>query len=397
MMEREYQRDMRIIQPKKAFVTLLYIMIYMCALSYIRWSYVHTSISEKIYIAMQLSIVLICLLYILMYVRVVVIRFFPILLICFLLYELAISIIRGLFVMPNILIDVLPWPLVLIVFHHYSRNEQFPLVFKQITIAGLIMICFASLPNIFKRESSGSGIFGTYYCLAILPMVYLFVENKKVCTVFSVIVSVLMLFTVKRSAFIVTILGIGFYYLLTIRQEEKNLKRAKKMIGFILLAMVIALLGIYIVNRLDLGIIDRILHIYDDGGSGRTRIWEVVLNAYNKSTQREKVFGHGFHAVFYYVPTFGIKRYAHNSYLETLYDYGQIGLTMIIMIVITLILSFMKLGHEKDRVSPVMGYTIVIMLVLSMVSYFFEQSVMITPLCVVWGICTSKVNIKRGA
>ena len=378
------------VKPRKLCITLLYIYIYICALTYIRWSYVHTPISQRIYIATQLSIVLICLIYIVLSSKVFRVRFLPILLGGMMLYEIIISAVRGLFVTPNFFMDALPWPLVLIVFYHYSNREQLPSCFKGISITGLILVCILSLPNIFMRELSGTGIFATYYCISMLAMVYFFVNDNKVCGVFSALVGILMVLTAKRGAVIVIALGVGMYYLLRIQQEEQDIKRIRKMSGYIISIMVIALVGIYLINSLNLNILDRLLSMTDDGGSGRTRIWESVLDFYNNSTRREQLFGNGFHAVYYRVRPFGISRYAHNSYIETLYDYGIVGTALLLMFVLFLLFKFIKIVRKKNKAAPAMGFTIIIMLVLSLVSYFFEQSVMITPLCVIWGVCLNK-------
>ena len=68
-------------------------------------------------------------------------------------------------------------------------------------------------------------------------------------------------------------------------------------------------------------------------GAGRTRIWNQVIDYYKASPTREKVLGHGFHSVFYQIRPLGIARYAHNSLLESLYDYGIVGLTLVLIVV----------------------------------------------------------------
>jgi O-antigen ligase len=125
----------------------------------------------------------------------------------------------------------------------------------------------------------------------------------------------------------------------------------------------------------------------EDGGSGRTEIWQTVWRKFASSPFSEKLFGHGFHAVAYKVMPLGYSRFAHNSWLEILYDYGMVGLGLIVILVLYFIVKTVKMIREKSAMSPVMGYTIVGMLVMATVSYFFEQSVIILPFCMVWGIC----------
>lgn len=378
------------IKPRTACITIIYILLFLCAVVYMQFSYFHTRLLERIYGGIQLSIITCCVVYIILRFRKFVIQLLPLLLLSITTYELLLSYVKGLFITPIIFIDILPWPMVLYVFFDYAKDKEIPTSFRIIAALGLSIVCVFSLPNIIYRDFTDSGIFATYYCLAMLSLLYLTTKNSKTSLIFSAIVAILMLLTVKRAGIISAIVGIGVYYFLNAQLEEKNLNKGKKILLFTLGAVASFYVGLFLIDELNLNILNRLASISADGGSGRYRIWELVFDKFDSSTSVEKIFGHGFHAVYYFIQPFGIPRFAHNSYLEALYDYGIIGTLMIIFFTLIIMYKTWRMIREKDRLAPVMGYTVVIMLVLSLVSYFFEQSIIITPICAVWGICLGK-------
>ena len=287
-----------------------------------------------------------------------------------------------------IVLDVVTWPLLLLVFYAYFRQYSLPEWFGKVTVVGLSLVCISSVPNLLVHMSGhgGGNIFVVYFCMAFLPLTYLCC-TKKTILVFNIIVTLLMLISVKRAVLLIMIIGLTVYYLLENINENASRKKIRNLLLFFLGLFVIVFLGLYIVNRLNPNIIDRLNSMMEDGGSGRTEIWQTVWRKFASSPFSEKLFGHGFHAVFYKVIPLGFRRFAHNSWLETLYDYGIVGLGLIVILALYFIGKTFIMIREKSAIAPVMGYTIVAMLIMATVSYFFEQSVIILPFCMVWGIC----------
>lgn len=58
---------------------------------------------------------------------------------------------------------------------------------------------------------------------------------------------------------------------------------------------------------------------------------QITLQAFNVSNLREKIWGHGFQSVYYRLRPGGFSRFSHNSYIEYLYDYGIIGLSLLVL------------------------------------------------------------------
>jgi O-antigen ligase len=89
--------------------------------------------------------------------------------------------------------------------------------------------------------------------------------------------------------------------------------------------------------------------------------------------------------VYYKVQPYGFQRMAHNSFMETLYDYGIVGLVLLLLILLKLVIEGYRMFKEKYNDVMVWGYTMVPMLAFGIVSYFFEQTVIIVPFVIAWG------------
>ena len=112
----------------------------------------------------------------------------------------------------------------------------------------------------------------------------------------------------------------------------------------------------------------------------------IVLNAYHSSGLVQRLFGHGFQSVYYILRPGGFYRFAHNSYIEYLYDYGTVGLILLLVFIIALIVSTIDMVRRKARFAPVMCLLLVISVFLGMFSYFFEESNIIMPVAVAYGV-----------
>ena len=341
-----------------------------------------------------MMIILLCVLYFCVS-RIITLDPFACLLVFGVFYELIISYFNQLFIAPIILVDIITWPFLLATFYDYSKRNSLPKSFNHISVIGMSLVCLLSafLIMVFYSTRNGAAIFATFYCMSFLPMILL-TGSSHVQLFYCAVVSVLMLLSLKRSAFLIVLLGLFAYYIALVKNQTSYRRKLRKACLLLILIIAAFFLGQYIINKMGLNIIQRFSSSMEDGGSGRTRIWEQVLWYFNNSSNREKWLGHGFHAVFYEIMPLGISRYAHNSFLETLYDYGYIGLFYIISIVLKVIYNTVKMLRYKEENAPLMAYSVIPMIILGSVSYFFEQGVIIVPMCVAWGLCLGSFSDK---
>ena len=69
-----------------------------------------------------------------------------------------------------------------------------------------------------------------------------------------------------------------------------------------------------------------------------------------------------------------------------MYDYGVFGLLMVIFLMMLIIGATLMMIAMKYKYAPMMAFSLFPMGVLSLASYFFEQSYIILPICAMWGI-----------
>ena len=93
------------------------------------------------------------------------------------------------------------------------------------------------------------------------------------------------------------------------------------------------------------------------------------------------------HAVKYKINPYGLGWYAHNSFIETLYDFGIIGLGMLILFIVLLIKETITMNKQKSEFAPVLSSSIPSLLFYASASYFFEVGQTILIYAFIWGLC----------
>lgn len=371
---------------KELILILIYILIFVIAFTDLRYYLGHSGLWRLLHHASVLGLTFLC----------VMGRissgglsrgFLSNYLVFFVFYELLVSALQSMFVIPMIFIDAVPWPIVFAFFYDYARINKLPDIMGRLTVLGMTGICLLSIPNILiqHRVKNGGALYATYYCFAFLPLLYMFCA-RRISALFTLLVILLMLLSLKRAAFIIVVGGVFLYSIVSVYVRSASRKRDRMFVLIFAGGICAAVLGVLLINRLHLNILKRLMGIFSDGGSGRTRIWRIILEHFHDSPLTQKVFGHGFHSVFYKVQTASIKRFAHNSLLETMYDYGVFGLMMMIFLMMLIIGATLMMIAMKYKYAPMMAFSLFPMGVLSVASYFFEQSYIILPICVMWGI-----------
>ncbi|MDE5582504.1 MAG: O-antigen ligase family protein [Ruminococcus sp.] len=312
----------------------------------------------------------------------------------YLLYEIIVTVLTNHYGPIGYITDGVVWPLTFVTFELYAMYTDRKVIIKQLhgLIIPSVSVCTVFLINNIRihLSSSNHGEFGgnvgpVYFCLSFMGLILL-LGNKKEKKFFAVWFVIMILASTKRGGFIILMVGLCGYYLVNSFNKGNISAKIKKIFKFAIIGAIIALILYYIMVQLNLEILDRLLSMKDDEGSGRFDAWEKVIRYYNNSGLSEKIFGHGFHSVPSQVQPLGHYIYAHDSYLEALYDFSMVGMLWLIGIVIWLCVQAIKLIKQKDKDAPAIIYTLVEILVLSLIGYFFDESRFILCVAIVWGI-----------
>ncbi len=203
----------------------------------------------------------------------------------------------------------------------------------------------------------------SYYTLYILPLILLTCSNK--LRIFFVIFTATVLTTsIKRGGIVAMGLGLivyAFVYVIT----TKKIKLSTFITAICSLAILV-ILFLTLADTDENDLIKRFSNMENDDGSGRTIVWSVVINLILNSDFMPFLFGHGYNAV---SMDASVGLSAHNDFLEVIYDYGLIGLTLYVCAVISLICKTISHIIKRTQYAAILAMFITIYMTLSMISH----------------------------
>ena len=181
-------------------------------------------------------------------------------------------------------------------------------------------------------------LFG-YALICVLPLV-LFL-NKQFTLEFVLITAIFTAASGKRGAILAICAIILVFLVIYFLEKKEPLKRNALLIRTLVLFPPI-ICGIYLVQNIFLqNLTQRMTQLLSgvetsDGsvryGSGRSNFWLKVFEGWNDSTVFNKIFGLGFFSTVSTVQErSGPAIYAHNDYLETLHNFGILGLSLFLI------------------------------------------------------------------
>lgn len=393
------------IKLKTSIVLIIYMLSFCLAIGQLRYVLTLQNVWRLVYIGSVYLIIILGVLYIFLQIRKSGILKYTFLFCIFILYELFVSYANNMIYLSQMIIDILPWPILLCVFYEYCSRNELPSLFHKITLIGTSACAILSISNVREHlvdwGRHGAIIFPVYFLIGELALIML-KRNRKTNYFYMIVTSALLIVSTKRGGVLASLGGMILYFLVDAHINNSLKEKIKKYGIYVVVFIIAAVLGVYLINRYNISIFERFMALSDDEGSGRIHIWTVVLNRFNESSIIKKLFGHGFHAVYYKVHPLSnaYNSFAHNSYLETLYDYGIVGVAFLIFLLWKIIrLGFYMMKTKYSDVT-IWAYTMIPMLFLSLVSYFFEQTIIIVPFAIVWGILLGnyrrEIILRRG-
>lgn len=310
-------------------------------------------------------------------------------LLVFVLFELLISAARGVLVIPDMLTDILTWPMLYLIFQSYTREKSLSEEFIQASATGVVLIIASSFLLIYKHRAGdgnlGGVIFYAYYSVTFMPLLLYLVTKKIWHHVFFLATIFLMVISTKRAGTLVAAFGYLVYIVADIRSNPK-IRNKKIIYGCILVMLFLAgVLFLALDQIMSFEIVGRLMELTTDGGSGRISIWKDIFDHFEEAGTVRQWFGHGYQAVYYQLQPYGFSRLAHNSFVEFLYDYGYSGLFLFLCFFAVIIGKTIRAFREKSPHSAALLVAMSVCLMFGFTSYFFEESKIIMPIAIFWG------------
>lgn len=297
------------------------------------------------------------------------------------------------------IITVLLWPLVFL-FANLIYKKQAVSINSSVllfTIISLICIYYFTM-NLFNLTMQLQAMNSKnlpslnlgFYPLCTIPWIFLIKRNTlKLLLLF--IITIVLIFSMKRS--IILILGlIALFYMF-------SFLKVKKIIPLIIGTGLFLFILVTIVNLINKDAFQylgyRLEKSVDDGGSGRTSIYDQVLLTLEKQPVEYWIMGNGHNTVIDKVPS-NIEEQvsAHNDFLEVLFDYGIIGLALYMLFHFFILKRLLYL-RTKDKVFFVSyASSWIIFIVMSLISHLILYATYFIFLTFYWGMVEALVSNK---
>ncbi len=182
----------------------------------------------------------------------------------------------------------------------------------------LLVVAAAFLvAQVLRRGEYNKNVNTVYYVIFTLPFILQNKNNTKKWIGLGIIFGCLFL-SLKRTPLLAVGLTMIFYFN-TRQTMKKTLSRA------ILVVVAVLICDAIFSTFFDIHMLDRMMTITEDGGSGRVQLAQRTIQLLKRSSFKQLVFGHNLRA------TASVFMYgAHNDFLEVIYRVGFIGFALFI-------------------------------------------------------------------
>ncbi|MFN6429970.1 hypothetical protein EUCA11A_29020 [Eubacterium callanderi] len=291
--------------------------------------------------------------------------------------------------------NMITWSLIFIIVLLISQKVQEQNIFEKLTFFSFICLFICSIPVLQERLiGENDAVFSVYEILCLFPMVLLIKKRflKNILIILSVCI---MIISTKRTGILAIVTATALYYIVDIKIQKEINKRIAKICSLILTIILLFCVTLFLLDLLNIDIINRFVSLEQDGGSGRNIIWEIVWIKIQNSQIKNIIFGHGFHTVsnIYIFSSKG--SLAHNDYLNIFYDFGILGLILYIFFVLKIAIFTRTLIKKRCEFAPAFIASFSIFLYLSMFSYCAVESKIINYLVFFWAFIMGISNNKN--
>ena len=264
---------------------------------------------------------------------------------------------------------VLFWPSIFFLFSFFRVNLKSD---TYVTTLFLIIFILASIFYLFIVQARNVDLEGRlasvnhiYYILLLLPWVFV-MKKKFISNIFLIIIILLTVYSAKRGAMLAVFFTSAVYiYLSYFKSGNKGFNPFGIIVGVILVFV-----SVYVFNLMNESsggyLVQRFENIESDKGSGRLDIYSEVLNKFDRSTWELKLIGHGHNKV---KESNSFFLSAHNDFIEVLYDYGVVGLILLILITKELAFRVLKLYRMKSPIFVHYMAAFIVFLFMTMISH----------------------------
>lgn len=287
---------------------------------------------------------------------------------------------------------LIPLPLFMLLFivniaTYIREDKYFQFAFAAIFIF-LVYYYFESytirLQNLYALSNSSG-----YVILYFLPLV-LCINNEKIKLI-AILTTISVIFlTYKRGGIIALGSALFVYWFIKSYIDGAEAKwNYRTLIVSVALLMLLSCLCYYVFISMDGNdkLLARFQNIAEDEGSGRLDVYDCTWNMILESDVIGLMFGHGWNAT---MRDSFLKLSAHNDFLEIIYDFGVIVVSIYVYLLIRLLYYLKFLIKKHSCYAAPFAASVIIFFINSMVSHIFIYSSYLTVFTLFWGYVYAK-------
>lgn len=271
----------------------------------------------------------------------------------------------------------------------YIQNEKYlkSIIISSLVFFSLLFLYFRLNPPMASSPINNNHslyVNSIYYVVCLLPFILAYHNSF----IYLIITVICVLVSGKQGAVVGVALSFLTYNLVDWKIHG-GIIDIKMIFRISFLVMLMFVLYEYVNDIYSINILDGFDTISEDGGNGRLDIYALVVDKLWSSNIISFLLGHG--GLGAVAKDFGIS--AHNDFLEIFYDFGLVGLSLYVTILLKLILIGKRFLRVNYPLAPAFVSSIILFLVLSSISHivFILKYAMI--LFSFWGYCLNKYLI----
>lgn len=235
--------------------------------------------------------------------------------------------------------------LVLILFYCLGlrTNIEKPtiLLWTYYIIAVILIVAMREFHVSDAKLSERGAVADVYYILGLLPLILLYTPKKRFWLPMLTSVAAIV-FSGKRAGLLALAAMLLVYFL----AELGKVKSVNKRIQYVIIAVVAVFflyqVLLYLDQAFEMGFMERMGSLSEDGGSGRDVIWGRLLSKWKKFNFLELIAGRGKGSVRRDV---GIE--AHNDFLHLMYEHGLVTVFLYVMFYFSLFVQAWSMFRNK--------------------------------------------------
>lgn len=280
------------------------------------------------------------------------------------------------------------WPVVFYITYNLTYKEKdvslisyLGAITCNITAFLYITLTNMDIYSLIGTNNAIAGYNSIYYVLLLYPFVFLIKDRKHVLLL--VLLPIISFFVSTKSTCIISSVFILVYYIHSTFSEIEISKKIVLLVAGFIMAYLISLFFQFP------SVFHGLQEDFSSGGNGRSEIaLQVFYNFLSHSSLSEMLLGHGTNAV-----SKALNIGAHNDFLETLYNYGLIGILLFFLFWYNLIknIKYLESGTEEKRAYII---SLIVFFVCCMVSKLLGTQIQMLLLAIFWGVIL-KQNDKK--